>query len=277
MFPLLERAKNLGDLLMSHGLDLIQGLIVVICGLLFIRWLLKKLRTGLERLFPGHKVGTYVNILGIVLVLVVVIVASVEAGLPIRPVLRLLIVATLIVVGVIMIFRPLVPDLPFKVGNTVKVGNLLGKVEAITFLNTRLLTFDGKPIFVPNRKILDDIVINYHFTQNRRIKINLGIHYDSDLIRAKQVLEELMIEDPRIKVTPRPVVYTMSLTPDGVQIGARCWVENKKYWVTKCDLIEKIKLCFDREGIAIAHEQMDVFVRDGKRLPGEEEPEEEPA
>jgi small conductance mechanosensitive channel len=53
------------------------------------------------------------------------------------------------------------PTLPFKVGNTIKAADLMGKVEAIRFLNTRLQTFDGKTFFVPNRKILDDIVINY--------------------------------------------------------------------------------------------------------------------
>ena len=99
-----------------------------------------------------------------------------------------------VAVGVIILFRPLIPTLPFKVGNTVRTGDLLGKIEATTILNTRMRTFDGKTFFVPNRKILDDIVINYHFTKTRRIKIDVGIRYDQDLMKAKQLDGEAYTE-----------------------------------------------------------------------------------
>lgn len=137
--------------------------------------------------------------------------ASIEIGLPPRPVLQILTIITLAAAGVIAVFRPLIPTLPFKVGNTVKAGELLGKVEATTVLNTRLRTFDGKTVFVPNRKILNDDIINYHFTPSRRFTVKVNIKYDQDLMKAKQVLEAIMIEDPRVLAKPRPVVYLMSL------------------------------------------------------------------
>lgn len=115
--------------------------------------------------------------------------------------------------------------------NSIKTGDLLGKVEATTFLNTRLRTFDGKTVFVPNRKILDDYLINYHFTPTRRVK-----------------------------TTPRPVVYVLNLADSYVALGGRCWVDNLKYWVTKCELAEKVKLRFDREGILFAFPQRDVHL-----------------
>ncbi len=258
----MEKLQQLRDLMMNYGLGLIQGLVVIIVGFLVLRVVVRALRKLLNRVFPNSKyAATITNVVGILLGLVVIVAASVQAGLPVRPILRLLVVIALAAGGVVVLLRPMVPDLPFKIGNTVKVGGLLGKVEGITFLNTRMRTFDGKTIFVPNRQILDDIVINYHYTPTRRIKINLGIRYDSDLVRAKQILEELMIQDPRVKVTPRPVVYVLALTLDKVELGARCWVPNMKYWVTKCDLLEKIKLAFDREGIRFAHAQVDVYHR----------------
>jgi small conductance mechanosensitive channel len=188
----------------------------------------------------------------------VVLVSAVQAGLQVRPIVRLFVLFSLITVGVIVVFRPFLPSLPFKVGNTVKIGDLLGKIEATTFLNTRLRTFDGKTFFVPNRQILNDIVINYHFSENRRIKINVGVRYDQDLMKAKQVLESIMIEDPRVIAKPAPVVYVLNLTNNCVELGGRCWVDNMKYWVTKCDLLEKTKYRFDNEGIAIAFPQLDV-------------------
>ena len=143
-------------------------------------------------------------------------------------------------------------------GNTVEAGGLLGKVEATTFLNTRLRTFDGKTLYIPNRRILDDIVVNYHFTPNRRVYLDVGIRYDQDLLKAKRVLEMLMIQDPRVLATPRPVVYVTELAGSSVDLSGRCWVKNLEYWKTRCDLIEKIKLRFDHEGIVIAYPQLDV-------------------
>ncbi|MDF1556209.1 MAG: mechanosensitive ion channel family protein [Deferrisomatales bacterium] len=256
----LEKLRQVGELMMAHGLELIQGLLVVIIGLMTVRWLVGALRKFLGRFIPNRKwTATFTSVAAVVLVVVVVVAASVQAGLPIRPILRVLVVGVLVATGAIVLCRPLLPDLPFRVGNTIKVGDVLGKVDGITFLNTRIRTFDGKTIFIPNQKVFDNIVSNYHFTPTRRIKINLGIRYDSDLIRAKQIMEELMIEDPRVELTPRAVVYVLSLTKDCVQLGARCWVPNLKYWVTKCDLLEKIKLTFDREGIRIAHAQFDIY------------------
>jgi small conductance mechanosensitive channel len=177
---------------------------------------------------------------------------------------RTLIAISLAVIGVIIVFRPLFPTLPFKVGQVVKAGDLLGKVESTSLINTRLRTFDGKTFFVPNHMIIKDVVQNYHFTPSRRIKLNVGIRYDQDLMKAKQVLEAVMVEDPRVKVNPRPAVWVLNLNNGCVELGGRCWVDNIKYWKTRCELLEKIKLRFDAEGIVIAHPQRDVHIYHGK-------------
>ncbi|MFO7645576.1 MAG: mechanosensitive ion channel family protein, partial [Desulfosarcina sp.] len=165
-----------------------------------------------------------------------------------------------------MFLRPFIPTLPFKVGNTVKTGDLLGRVEAITFINTRLRTFDGKTVFVPNTRIFKDVVINYHYTQTRRVKINVTIRYDQDLLKAKQVLEAVMVEDPRVKAKPSAVVYVLNLAASWVELGGRCWVDNQDFWFARCDLLEKTKLRFDREGIRFAFPQLDLHVNDDDRV-----------
>lgn len=255
----MSKLQNIGAVLRDHGQHLVLALVVIIVGFLAIKWINKGLRAILEKIISNKAlVSTICNVINVLLMLIVIIAALVEVGLPVRPIIQLLIIVALCVICLIILFRPFLPTLPFKVGNTVKAGNLLGKVEATTFLNTRMKTFDGKTFFVPNRQILDDIVINYHFTKTRRVKINVGIRYDQDLMKAKQVLEAVMIEDPRVKVKPRPVVYTLNLGNNAVELGARCWVANSKFWVTKCDLVEKIKLRFDYEGIAFAYPQLDI-------------------
>jgi small conductance mechanosensitive channel len=217
------------------------------------------LKTYLEKSNADPVIIRRVNIaINIVLVSVVVGIAAYFAGVPYIVIHRTGFVFLLVVTGLYIILRPLLPSLPFNVGDTVKVGSLLGKVEATSLINTRLKTFDGTTFFVPNTKILNEFVINNHYTGTRRVKINVGIGYDQDLLKAKQVLEAIMIEDPRVKVTPRPYVYVLNLSNSCVELGGRCWVDNLKFWPARCELLEKTKLRFDQENITFAFPQLDV-------------------
>jgi small conductance mechanosensitive channel len=255
----IEKLQRVGDILASHGRELLIALILLIAGLYLTKYLTKYLRIGLGKMTNNLNVISIVSSTFYVLFLMaVVMVATTQAGIKPQVIFRALMIGGLAVIGIIALFRPYLPTLPFEVGNTVKAAGILGKVEATTFLNTRMKTFDGLTVFIPNRQILNDVVINYHFTATRKVKVDVGIGYDQDILEAKRIMEELMITDPRVKKTPRPVVFTMAMGDSAVNIGARCWVENPKYWLTRCDLIEKVKYRFDEANITIAFPQLDV-------------------
>jgi len=267
--------REMGELIASQGQHFVIALFILVVGLIVIKQVSKLLRLLLERLaLKPQTVSTVNNIISIILLVTVVAIALEQLGMNTLVIRRVLFLVSLAVIGIIAIFRPLIPTLPFKVGNTVKVGDLLGKIEATTILNTRMRTFDGRTVFIPNSKIINDFVINYHFTKTRRIKVDVGIGYDQDILKAKQILETIMIEDPRVKVTPRPTVYVLNLADSCVQLGGRCWVDNVKYWTSRCELIEKTKLRFNHEGITIAFPQLDVHHYHGDaspEFPGEED------
>ena len=255
----IPKFQKIQSVMLLHGLDLMLGLVLIILGIFAIKYIMKGIRFLLAKLsIKEPALSTTCSALYIFLLVVLISAALVVVGFDSLAIRRILIVIALAAVAVVLIIRPYIPTLPFKVGQVVKAGSLLGKVESTTLINTRLRTFDGKIFFVPNSKIINDIVQNYHFTPTRRIKINLAIRYDQDLMKAKQVIETLMIEDPRVNVTPRPVVYVLNLANGCVELGARCWVPNPKFWKTRCDLLEKIKLRFDAEGIVIARTQVDI-------------------
>ena len=256
----IEKLQKIGLVMKDHGLQLIFALLILIIGILLLKWLLKQIRSGLEKFIKSvNTVSIIVSSIGVLSMAAIIVAAAEQIGLKqTGPLILFLMVICLIAIGVIVIFRPLIPTLPFKVGNTVKAGNILGRVEATTVLNTRMRTFDGKTFFVPNRTILDDIVINYHFTKTRKVMINVVVRYDQDLIEAKRALETVMIEDARVNEKPSPVVFTLNLNPNGVELGARCWVDNKKFWQAKCDITEKIKYQFDKQGIVFAYPQLDI-------------------
>ena len=247
------------DVIAHHGRDLIIGIAVIVVGLIAIKWINKGLKKGLNRLpLSPANANVVRNILCVIMFVLVIIIASVEVGMIATQVFELLIIVSIVAVGIIVVFRPLIPSLPFKAGNTIMIGDLLGKVEATTVLNTRLKSFDGKTIFIPNRKILNDDVINFHFTPTRKFSLKVNIKYDQDLLKAKQTIEAIMVEDPRVMVTPRPVVYLMSLDKGYMELQGRGWTDNVKRFVVTRELLEKTKLRFDQEGIALAMPQLQI-------------------
>ena len=254
-----EKLQRIGDLMATHGRELALALVVLIAGLYLSKLLTRYIKLGLGRFTDNQSLVSIIsNSIYVLFLLTIVMTATTQAGFNPQVIFRTLIIAGLCAIGLLVLFRPYMPTLPYKVGNTIKVGDMLGKVEATTFLNTRMKTFDGLTVFIPNRQILNDIVVNYHFTATRRIKVDVGIGYDQDILRAKRIMEEIMISDPRVKQAPRPVVYTLDLEDSWVKLGGRGWVDNAKYWITRCDLIEKVKYRFDSEGIRIAFPQLDV-------------------
>lgn len=257
--PILSRLQGLGEVMTQHGTHMGFALALLIAGLLLVRWIEKALRQGLSRMMPSSPfVSYFCNTVHFILVMLVVAAAATEFGAKPLNVLRFLSILALTVIGLVLFLRPLFPSMPFQVGNIIKAADLFGAVEGISFLNTRLRTLDGKTIFVPNRKIIDDIVINYHFTKTRRIDIDVGIQYDQDLVKAKEVLKVLMNEDDRVKTDPVPVVHVLNLASSSVDLQGRCWVDNETYWLTRCELIEKTKLRFDHEGIKFAFPQLEL-------------------
>ena len=251
---MVDRLTRAGSVLGQHGGEMIQALLILVIGLLALHWLMRRLKTLLDKTIDNRaRAATVFGCIYVFLLTSVLLTTLIQLGADSSNMIRLIIIVSLVAIAAIILFRPYIPTLPFKPGNTVKVGDLLGKIEATTLVHTRLRTFDGKTVFIPNEKILRDFVINYHTTPTRQIKIDIPIRHIRDILRTKQMLEAIMVADPRVLLKPaRPVVYTTNLVEGCVMIGTRCWVENAKYWAAKCELLEKMLLKLDREGVALA-------------------------
>ncbi|MDP9140237.1 MAG: mechanosensitive ion channel [Pseudomonadota bacterium] len=148
--------------------------------------------------------------------------------------------------GVILIvFRP------FKRGDVVSVGGTVGTVEEIRIVHTVLTTGDNQIVYVPNSNITTTTITNYSARRTRRIDLTIGIAYDSDLRKAKQLLQLLLAEEPRGLPKPAATVEVKELTDKTVNFAVRLWVKTDDWWLVQCELVERIKLQFDANGIEI--------------------------
>lgn len=149
---------------------------------------------------------------------------------------------------------------PFKNGDLVELANTTGIVEKINIFSTTLRSGDNKEITVSNGSIYTNTITNYSARNTRRIDLIIGISYESDLKKAKEILIQIINEDPRVLKDPAPVVAVSELASSSVNLVVRPWVSTEKYWDVKFDITEKIKLTFDANGIVIPNPQMAVVL-----------------
>lgn len=150
----------------------------------------------------------------------------------------------------LIIFRPI------KAGEFIEVAGTAGVVQSVQLFTTTLTSGDNKMVVVPNSAILNGTIVNYSRMDTRRVDMTFGIGYGSDLRKAKQILERLVSEEPRILKDPAATIAVAALADSSVNIVVRPWVKTADYWGVWFDFHEKVKLTFDAEGIEIPFPQM---------------------
>ena len=155
----------------------------------------------------------------------------------------------------LLVFRP------FKAGDFIDAGGEMGTVMSISIFTTIMTTPDNKQIIVPNGKVYAGNITNFSAHETRRIDMVVGISYDSDLKKAKQILNDMVVADERILKDPAPQVAVSELADNSVNFVVRPWVKSADLWDVKFDFTEAVKLRFDAEGIIIPFPQMEIHVR----------------
>lgn len=149
---------------------------------------------------------------------------------------------------------------PFGKGDFVEAGGATGVVEDISIFTTTMTTGDNKEVIVPNGTIASGTITNYSARSTRRVDMVFGISYDDDLLKAKQLLTDIIAADERVLAEPEPLIAIGELADSSVNFLVRPWAKSEDYWALKFDITEKVKLTFDKEGISIPYPQMDVHV-----------------
>lgn len=149
---------------------------------------------------------------------------------------------------------------PFKVGDYIVSEYGEGTVAAIGLVYTTLNTVDNKTVVIPNGSLSNSPITNATAEDFRRLDLTVGIGYQSDLRKAKEILLDIYTSHPCI-LKDRPIqVFVDQLAASSVVIGGRGWTATGDYWQTRWDITEKIKLQFDEAGIQIPFNQLDVHV-----------------
>lgn len=155
---------------------------------------------------------------------------------------------------------------PFKVGDYIieSIIGMEGTVSEIQIFYTKLLTADNKVIVLPNGNLANNTITNVTASKCRRMNIVVGIAYDADLKKAKEVLQEILDKDEKTLKDKERLVYVDELAASSVNLGVRCWFATEDFWAGKWRVTENCKYALDAAGIEIPFQQVDVHVRESK-------------
>ncbi len=253
----------------AQGLHLVGGLVVLIAGMILVRWILRLLAKGESRvrMDPTLK-GFLDNLIRILLYTIVILTAASTMGISLSSIIAIVasagVAVSLAVQGVLSNVVGGVMLLllkPIRVNEYIKAGETEGTVKRIGTIYTELVTPDNKHISMPNSNLTNTPIINYTREGSRRMDIPFGVAYSSDSDRVRQVLLGICEAYPgKIFQDPGPRVLLNECADSSLKYQLRLWCRTEDYWDLYFGLIEKGKRALDEAGIVIPFPQMDVHL-----------------
>lgn len=263
--------ENLPEMVIDFGLKILLAILLLIFGLQFIKIFRKIIKKSLNKANADVGVTQFIDSfikIGLYLVLIMLIAtgfgvnvtsviavlgsAGVAVGLALQGSLSNLAGGVLI-----LILKP------FKVGDYIieDANKNEGTVTEIQIFYTKLTTGDNRVIILPNGSLANTSLTNVTQAPYRRLELIVGISYESDLKKAKQLLSQMLDEDEKVIQEKDKNVYVDMLDQSSVNLGIRCWFLKEDYLEGKWRLTEQIKLTFDENHISIPYPQLQVHMK----------------
>lgn len=263
---LMETVKGWGPQALDFAVRLALAALILIVGFKVIGIIRKMVRRSLERAEVEITLLRFLDaLLNAVLLFLLIFMAAQQLGMNTASIVAVTGSAGLALGlalqgslanfagGVLILFMK-----PFRVDDYIVTEEGEGTVYSIGLVYTTLLSIDNKKVVIPNGTLSNMTITNVTTMEKRRLDLTVTIGYQADLERAKELLETLYADSPEIIKEDGITVYVDSLTGNGVVIGVRGWVKTEDYWPLRWRLLEEIKLTFEREGIEIPYNYMNV-------------------
>ena len=148
----------------------------------------------------------------------------------------------------------------FGKGDFIEVAGKAGVVQDVGLLYTTILTPDNQVVTIPNGALTTNSVSNYNRAGSRRVDMDFGIAYKSDIAKAKEVIAAMAAEDPRVFKDPAPFVAVDKYQDNAVVFAFRVYCASADYWDVKFALQDKVKDTLAANGIAVPSRHLDVTV-----------------
>lgn len=258
----------LHDWVIPYGTKILLAIAIFVIGKMLARGISKLLGKAALASTKDEMLQSFVTSISYFLFLLIVVIASLsQLGINTSSLVALIGAAGLAIglslqnslqnfaSGVmLLIFKP------FRKGDLIETGGMTGVVEEMGLLVLELRTGDNKTVLIPNGKVFSDSIVNYSDNKTRRIDFTFDVSYESNLKEAKDVVARILADNELVLKHPAPVVAVGALAANSVQLVVRPWVKTADYWTAYWGITESVKLEFDKAGIVIPYNQMDIHI-----------------
>ena len=150
---------------------------------------------------------------------------------------------------------------PFKVDDFIEAQGVSGTVDEIRITSTRIITPDNKVIYLPNGALSSGTIVNYSEKDTRRVDHTFSIAYENDYNKAMEILRGIVESHELVLKDPAPTIRVSGHGESSINIVVRAWTKSSDYWTVHFDLLETVKTEFDKAGISIPYNQLDVHIK----------------
>ncbi|MDH5473364.1 MAG: mechanosensitive ion channel [Gammaproteobacteria bacterium] len=263
-----ENAELINQYVIPWGINIITAILIYLIG----RWLAKLVVRSVDKLMTHANIDASLrkfsgNIISTVLTVFILIAALEQLGVDTTSIMAIFAAAGLAVglalkdslsnfsAGVMLIIFK-----PFKLGDLINAGGTTGVVEEIQIFNTIMRTGDNQIIIMPNGHIYGGSITNLSARETRRIDLVIGISYDDNIGKAKDLLKDVIARHSLVLTEPAPTIMVLELGESSIDLAVRPWVNSGDYWVVRSELLQTIKETFDEQGISIPYPQRSVHM-----------------
>lgn len=246
---------------------LVPGLVILVVGILVVKLLLKLFDRMLQHSQLDRTIFAFLRaVVRTLLYSVVILMAASSLGIDVSSLVAVLSVVSLavtlavqnvlanVVGGVTLLMTH-----PFRVGDTIQVGTDVGIVKEIGIHYTKLLTFNGELIHIPNSDTVSARIYNFSTEGKRRIELEFTAAYEDSMDLVKEAILEAA---GRFKILPEPApqVLVKEYGDSSIVYLLLVWTAPEDYFEVKFGITEEVKRVFDEKGITIPFPQMDVHL-----------------
>ncbi len=170
------------------------------------------------------------------------------------------------IAGVILAFNR-----PFNVNDTVMVGDIFGKVKTLEFRYTKIKTFDGKDVYIPNSDVLTEPVTNYTEDGFFRWDFVIGIAYEDNIEGAKESVMKALRSEPAVIEDEEHENFVIEdeLATSTVNLKVFFWVDTTDFrrqaLITKGNVVRNVKEALEADGYYLPADIQEIKLYGGEK------------
>ena len=149
---------------------------------------------------------------------------------------------------------------PFQIGDYIETDACAGTVVAIDLIHTKLDTYGGQRVMMPNSVLSGSKITNYTQLGTRRIDHTVTASYDDAIPAVRAACLKAVAMTANVLDTPAPQVVVTNYKESSIEYHVRCWSTTDNFWQVYADVLENIKTCFDADGVTMTYNHLNVHI-----------------